>query len=302
MPDAEPEGGGETEALTRRLEVLDAISDPAKPEAENDDRIGWNDGAAFVIDGATGLGDPVIASSDAAWLAEHARRFFEMHLKPEGAIGDVVRDLCTAARDAFFAIAGTAEIERYRYPNAAFQSLRLTADGIETSGLADCKLMLRDASGQVLRRSGSRAARDNEQKAARRAIAASGGFNTAGEGFRAAETLDDLRRRRGRFNSEPAGAWTLGLAPEAGAHLLTDVRPVRLPAVALLCTDGFGDLVDNYQACTDEGLIARAETEGLRMLLEELRHIERVVDPDGVQFPRYKRCDDASAVLVRIVE
>jgi hypothetical protein len=90
--------------------------------------------------------------------------------------------------------------------------------------------------------------------------------------------------------------------PEAGAHLLTDVLSVRLPAVALLCTDGFADLVDNYQACTDEGLIARAETDGLRMLLEELRHIERVVDPDGVQFPRYMRSDDASAILVRITE
>jgi hypothetical protein len=36
-------------------------------------------------------------------------------------------------------------------------------------------------------------------------------------------------------------------------------------------------------------------------LLEALRHIERVVDPNGVRFPRYKRCDDASAVLIRLV-
>ena len=73
-----------------------------------------------------------------------------------------------------------------------------------------------------------------------------------------------------------------------------------LPAVGVLCTDGFADLVDNYRPCTETGLIARAETDGLRALLEELRHIERVVDPDGRQFPRYKRCDDASAVLVRL--
>jgi hypothetical protein len=286
--------------LTARLEVLDSVSDPAKPEAENDDRVGWNDSAAFVIDGATGLGDPVIATSDAAWLAEHARRYFETHITPERAVGAVVRDLCAEARTAFFAAAGTAEIERYRHPNAAFQILRVTTGGIETSGLADCTLILRDASGQVLRRSGSRASRGNEQQSARRAIAASGGFNAAGESFRASETLDDLRRRRSRFNSDPDGAWTLGLVPDAGAHLLTDRLSIRLPAIGLLCTDGFADLADNYRACTDEGLIARAETDGLRILLEELRHIERVTDPDGLQFPRYKRCDDASAILVRI--
>lgn len=289
--------------MTPRLEVLDSVSDPAKPGAENDDRVGWNASAAFVIDGATGLGDPVMAppASDAAWLAEHARRFLEAQLTPERAIGDVVSNLCAGAREAFFRAAGAAEIERYRYPNAAFQALRLTSSGIETAGLADCKLMLRDGTGQVLRRSGSRAGRDNEQRLARRAIEKSGGFNAAGESFREAETLGDLRGKRARLNSDPEGMWTLGVVPEAGGHLRTEMLAVTLPVLALLCTDGFADLVDNYQAHTDEGLIARAEADGLPPLLEELRHIERVVDPDGIRFPRYKRCDDASAMLIRLV-
>lgn len=289
--------------MTPRLEVLDQVSDPAKPEAENDDRIGWNDSAAFVIDGATGLGDPVVAppASDAAWLAEHARRYLETHLTPAHAIGDVVRDLCAAARDMFFRAAGATEIERYRYPNAAFQALRVTANGIETAGLADCKLILRDGAGQVFRYSGSRAVRGNEQLSARRAIEKSGGFNAAGESFREAQTLDELRQKRTRLNSDPDGMWTLGIAPEAGAHVRSEMLAIQLPAVGVLCTDGFADLVDNYRACTDAGLIARAETDGLRALLEELRHIERMVDPEGVRFPRYKRCDDASAVLVRLV-
>ena len=288
--------------MTPRLEVLDSISDPAKPDAENDDRIGWNASAAFVIDGATGLGDPVVAppASDAAWLAEHAKQYLELHLTPARAIGDVVREVCASARDAFFRAAGRAEIERYRYPNAAFQSLRVTEHGIETAGLADCKLILRDGADQVSRHSGSRAARGNEQSAARRAIAKSGGFNAAGEGFRETETLDELRQRRSRLNRDPDGMWTLGIAPEAGAHVRAEMLAIPLPAVGVLCTDGFADLIDNYQTSTDAGLVARAETDGLRALLEELRHIERVLDPDGVRFPRFKRCDDASALLVRI--
>jgi hypothetical protein len=290
--------------LSPRLEVLGSISDPAKPGQENDDRVGWNASAAFVIDGATGLGDPVMAppASDAAWLAEHASRFLEQHLTPERSIDGVVGDLCASARDAFFRAAGTTEVERYRYPNAAFQALRLTAGGIETAGLADCKLILRDSTGQVLRRSGSRAGRNNEQCSARRAIEKSGGFNAAGESFRETQTLEDLRRKRAKLNSDPDGMWTLGVVPEAATHLRSGMLTVTLPAVALLCTDGFADLVDNYQACTDKQLIARAEADGLQVLLDELRHIERVVDPDGLRFPRYKRCDDASAVLARILD
>jgi hypothetical protein len=285
-----------------RLEILDSVSDPAKPQAENDDRIGWNESAAFVIDGATGLGDPVMAppASDAAWLAEHARRFLQAHLTPERKIGDVVRDLCAGARDAFFAAAGPTEIARYRYPNAAFQALRLTPSGIETAGLADCTLILRDADGRMLRHRGSRAPRGNEQQSARRAIARNRGFDAAGESFRNTETLEDLRRRRDGLNSTADGMWTLGVVPEAGLHVRIEKLAIRLPAMGVLCTDGFADLVDNYQTCTEAGLIARAETDGLKVLLDELRHIERVIDPDGAQFPRYKRCDDASAVLVRL--
>jgi hypothetical protein len=286
-----------------RLAVLDSVSDPARPGAENDDRVGWNGSAAFVIDGATGLGDPVMAppASDAAWLAEQARRFLEEHLTPARDIGDVVRDLCAAARDAFFRAAGAPEIERYRFPNAAFQALRLTARGIETAGLADCTLILRDGAGRILRHSGSRAGRGNEQKAARRAIERGGGFDAAGEGFRNRDTLEDLRANRSRLNSDPDGAWTLGVVPEAGAHVRRALLEIDLPATGVLCTDGFADLVDNYQACSDGDLVARAEADGLMALLHELRQIERVVDPDGTRFPRYKRCDDASAVLVRIV-
>ena len=39
------------------LEILDTITDPGKPGRPNEDRFGFNDCAAFVLDGATGLGD-----------------------------------------------------------------------------------------------------------------------------------------------------------------------------------------------------------------------------------------------------
>ncbi len=40
-------------------------------------------------------------------------------------------------------------------------------------------------------------------------------------------------------------------------------------------------------------------SDGLAGLLQELRHIEREVDPDGTRFPRFKRSDDATALLVK---
>jgi hypothetical protein len=283
-----------------RIEVLDSLSDPAKPGGENEDRIGWNGSAAFVIDGATGLGPPVMApsQSDAAWIAEWARERLAAELAPDRSLRDVVRTLCASARERFFA-AASPEIERYRHPSASFQSLRLTDAGLEIAGLGDCALFLHDGTGTLTRHSGLRAGRSGEQSSARMAIDRMGGLNAEGEGFRDAETLAALRASRARQNTE-GSAWTLGIHPDAGDHVRIEMPEVRLPVVGLLCSDGFADSVDNYALHTAAALIDRAERHGLRPLLAEIRRIERDIDPKGLQFPRYKRSDDASSVLVRV--
>ena len=282
------------------IEVLDSLSDPAKPGGENEDRIGWNDSAAFVIDGATSLGPPVIAppQSDAAWIADWARERFAAELAPDRSLRDVVRTLCASARERFFA-AASPEIERYRHPSASFQSLRLAEGGLEIAGLGDCSLFLRDDAGTLTRHSGLRAGRSGEQSSARMAINRMGGLDATGEGFRDAETLATLRAARARQNTE-GSVWTLGIHPDAGDHVRIEMPGVRLPAVGLLCSDGFADSVDNYALHKAAALIDRAQRCGLGTLLTEIRRIERDIDPKGLQFPRYKRSDDASAVLVRV--
>jgi len=237
-------------------------------------------------------------ASDAAWIAECARRHFAAELTPESALRDVVRSLCEAARERFLA-AADATVERYRHPNASFQSLRLTGGGIETAGLGDCSLFLRDAAGTVTRYSGLKGGRSGEQTSARRALTRLGGLNADGESHRDPETLADLRASRARQNTE-AGVWTLGIHPEAAGHVRIETPAVALPAIGLLCSDGFADSVDNYGLHTAAGLVDRALRDGLPSLLAEIRRIEREIDPGGLQFPRYKRSDDASAVLVKL--
>ena len=49
------------------------------------------------------------------------------------------------------------------------------------------------------------------------------------------------------------------------------------------------------------GLIATAQSHGLTVLGEELRLIE-AGDPEGHEFPRFKKSDDATALLLRVTE
>ncbi len=286
--------------MTMHLEVLDSVTDPGEPGGENEDAIGWNAQSAFVVDGATSLGAPRMRPprSDAAWLAEHAATELRRTLSDGFSTADAVRALNRRAAEAF--LAGGEEIERYRYPTASFLSLRVAGDALELAGLGDCVAFLRDEAGEVIRWSALAIRRSREQYFARIAMARAGGFDNSGATIREPSTLDDLRSRRARHNLPGGTVWTLGLEPMAADHLAFLHLDGSQPRVALLCTDGFADLVDNYGRCDAATLISRAGYEGLAALRDELRRVERELDPDGTIYPRYKRCDDASAILLRV--
>jgi Protein phosphatase 2C len=286
------------------LSIIASVTEPSRLDRENEDRLGWNETAAFVVDGATSLGDPVVdpPRSDAAWLAEHAVDYFKSQLTAERTTAGVVRELNRAAATRFAEASENLQIERYRHPTAGFQSLRVTDKGIEVAGLGDCVLFLRDAEGTLLRRSALALKRSREQYFAQKALTRCGGFDSEGVAYQGREVLSDLRSRRAKHNIPGGNVWTLGLEPMAADYLAVSHLRITLPATALLCTDGFGDLVDAYARHTVASLIDEAETAGLRSLLEELRYVERQLDPDGIAFPRYKQSDDASAILLRLTE
>ncbi|MCB1502214.1 MAG: protein phosphatase 2C domain-containing protein [Bauldia sp.] len=284
------------------LDVVQSVTDPGHPGRENEDRAGWNRTAVFVVDGATGLGDPVVRPprSDAAWLAEHAVGRLDRGFAAGLTTRAVVRDLNRSAAAAFAEAADIDRIERYRLPVASFLSVRVAADGIEAAGLGDCVLILRDANGEITRWSGLAAPRAREQSSARKALDHAGGFDREGVTIRERDTLAALRASRARYNLPGGGLWTLGLEPHAADHLAIVRLDPALPVTGIVCTDGFADLVDNYARYDDGGLIAAAEAKGLDSLLAELRWVENELDPTGASHPRFKRSDDATAILFRL--
>ena len=67
----------------------------------------------------------------------------------------------------------------------------------------------------------------------------------------------------------------------------------------LLGTDGFLALAIDYGRYSPESLLAAAEQRGLALLGDELRAVE-AADPDGLRYPRFKRSDDATALLLAL--
>ena len=285
-----------------QISIIDTVSDPGKAGQPNEDRLGYNSDAAFVIDGATGLGQRQFIEgygSDAAWIAEFAAIRFEQRLDRSTDPKTVLRQVSEEARGTFLASAG--DQPRYAWPLCSLSALQVTDTGFRWFGLGDsCLYILHDdgSSDFVIPIPG---AYEWEQHRAAQHIARVGGIGAAGVANDDPETLEDLRRGRALQNTPGGTTWTYGIVPEAADHLAMVEVPVRVGgATALLCSDGLADLVALYKLYDPATLIQRAATAGLKSLVMELRHLEREVDPDGLKFPRYKQSDDTTAILLRL--
>lgn len=289
--------------MTVKLDIIDSLSLPGSPDKANEDRLGHAEHVAFVIDGATGLGDRRYMQShdsDAAWLAEFAAHFF-LGLTDTGktTASDTVSELNRAARQEFFEAAAGDLVPRYAWPSAGFAMIRAIGDRIDFSGLGDCKALLLRQDGQVEIHSALGDFFTAEGEAAARQLSRLGRFD-GGSLLGDAETLSGLRAARERHNTPQSGIWTLGMVEEAGRHVQTAGLPASDYSMALMCTDGFSSLADTYGLYAPRELMQAASKNGLAPLGDEIRRIEREIDPDGIRFPRFKQSDDATAVLIRI--
>ncbi|MEN0001412.1 MAG: hypothetical protein AAF940_11050 [Pseudomonadota bacterium] len=286
-----------------QLQIIDSITAPGATHKANEDQFGHTAHCAFVIDGATGIGEDFIVSShdsDAAWLATFAKVHFEEMLRPGRAMTDIVRQTNTLARKiAQFAAHGQT-IPDWNQPVAGFQALRIEGNNLFAHGLGDCALYLIGEDGTVLHATGLPDKGDGETNRAAKAIARLGGLQSDRNALADQDTLADDRKIRSTYNKPGGFVWTLGVEPKAAEHLYSHRLETNLPASGLLMTDGFSALIDKYQRHDPAGLINLAQKRGLQELLDELRHIEEVIDPDGHQYPRMKRSDDATAVLFQI--
>jgi len=286
-----------------KLTVIDSVCVPGSSARVNEDAVGAGGTAAFVIDGATGLGESVIAGpghSDAAWLAEFARLHFIEMLENGQPSADIVAETNALASQLVTFATRERDIKRWQMPIAGFQMARLLGDALHIEGLGDCVAFVEAGDGATIRLSPMEDFNRQEVETAREAIARTGALTTTGALPGGETTLSIERQLRARFNTPGGPVWTLGTEPDAAQHIVSHMLPVEQPMKVLLCTDGFSALVDKYHAHDARNLLECAQKDGLTAMIAALRHIETVTDPDGLAFPRMKQSDDASAMLLTI--
>lgn len=279
-----------------RFHVLESVS--SSGAGVNEDGIAISHSGAWVVDGASGLTDAHLTpgDSDAQWLM--ARLI--AHLGSSTTF-DPVSNLLRAADHVyreFDELKVLPRIFQYEYPSASLVGCSYSMGSLQAVRLGDCTLLLQPSSGGSVVKFDRSPLRDLDdavisemaQTRARQRVTGSDAYTSA---------LPHLRKNRSLINEvDGYSALTMGtnrsVAPDTLKLGITE------PTVGLLCSDGFWRLVDTFNLYSEQELLKACQRKGLAALITELRSAEDG-DPDGLQFPRLKTSDDASAVLFGLI-
>lgn len=276
-----------------RIDV--ALSDGQGPV--NEDAIGHHGNAAWVIDGATGIGPSILdAPSDAAWLAQTANRLLAEALAddPDCPTIALLRTVMTRCAEALARVQLRADVDSCDLPSAAFAMVRIIDDAVEITSLADCRVAAVDEAGAARLYGAS-------GPGYRRGADIGGGEGDLRRGAddrsRCAEIAAVARIARQSLPEELRGR-LLGLRARGrgGGPCLAGEASFAARQRFAIASDGFLRLVELFGIETPADLLAIATPGEAQAWLARLRDIER--EPDSLRrHTRVKRHDDASLIV-----
>ena len=233
--------------------------------------------------------------SDAAWIAQFGARRLLAHLRDGSGARKALRDALADAQKSFEALRRMPPSAVWQTPCASMMLAVPGADGVEFLWFGDCAALISQGDAPVTVVGESFDKRAAEARRAQ-AIAKEKNLSPAA-GLNRPEFLEELRGARNRINS--GNSWLFSPDTRAAAHVSRRVTNLAPGAVLLLCTDGFLALASDYGVYNVDTLMAAAQEKGLKALGAELRAIE-AGDSGGDKFPRFKKSDDATALLLRL--
>jgi hypothetical protein len=249
------------------------------------------------MDGATGLGAPLLEGpSDAAWVAHFGAGRLMAHMRAQQTCEEALPAALRETEAEFAKLRRRDPKETYEIPFASMMFVALEGGSMNAMWFGDCAALVRRPGEhvEVLGDALAKRARERDRVAL---LAASMGAPSAQQGVRDI-FLPALRRARNFVNTE-AGGWLFGPDASAFGHVARANVAAPGGTVVLLVTDGFLALASDYDRYGLDALLDAAQSRGLDALGAELRAIEDS-DPDGKRFPRFKKSDDATAMLLRV--
>ena len=241
--------------------------------------------AVVLADGATSLRDDELSGG---WYAEHlcAALAERLTAHPDGDLKQLLADAIAALVDEYGLVAGAA-------PSSTVSVLRWSEDVVDGLVLADSPVVVFTDVGPHLLADERLAGVAVPGGGYRQRLREGGGY-----GPEHAAALRASGARTSKLRNVEGGFWVAEADPAAADHAHTGSWPRDHVTAALMATDGMSCGVDDYHIFDWPQVLAHATATGPAAVLAMVRAAE-VTDPDGTRWPRPKRHDDKTLVLLR---
>jgi Protein phosphatase 2C len=273
-------------------------SQPRLGSTLNEDRIGMNQDAVWVLDGAgTPSGVPSCCDKDAVWYVDRLDAALTTRLA-DSSLSELTDVLAAAITDVQEQHATSCPGSGLGGPSSTVAMARRRSQWLDLLVLGDSTILL-DCQTHVrtLRDTRLAAIAPELRRDIKNAIAVGRGYDAAEHRNRRLELVHAERQRRNR----EGGYWIAADEPTAAAHALVELHQIgdRSPSVRriALMTDGAHRATSVFALYrSDRELIDAAEDEGPASCIARIRAAE-ADDASGHRHPRTKGSDDASLVI-----
>lgn len=275
------------------MNIFDTISLPNSED--NADGFMCGKGFAAIIDGAANLGRSKIPGfkNDVIWLVRNLKKAIPKHLS-EGETNTILQleKIRIELNDLYSRFDGEVD-ER---PFACIGVVRAIGEMIEIINMGDLTFLIERENEEIFR-FGNNAVKQLD------AEAISTLKNKISDGIKPHSARVDLVREqilqnRAKRNILPG--YEVFDTEFSCLHCFERILLDRSEILnILMMTDGFYRAVDVFNIHTDLSLMDAVKNHGASAVLDQIRNVEER-DADCIKFPRFKKCDDATAILVNL--
>jgi hypothetical protein len=261
----------------------------------NEDIYSIVDGAAWVLDGATGVTDETYTDnpSDGHWYVQRFDEYLRQNVRDTScSLTEHVANAIEEIDREFGRIAPGESIDTAAEPSATCAIVRWVDGVLEHYVLCDSTFLLLGDSGVVTFETDRRIETiETQTKEKLRRLKRTGlSLEDARQ-----QLMPELRENRRRKNTD-GDYWVLSFDPAAAREGITGEHDLTRNTTVYLYTDGFARLVDTYDAYPDWGTAIRTvQRQGVESSVEEIRNVERE-DPQADEHLRLKQSDDTTVV------
>lgn len=262
----------------------------------NEDIVYVTDNYGWVIDGATGLNNKNFtnSNSDANWFVNEWNNYLKENISDKSAsIKEIIIKGIEYISNKFYGITGLKHVDKVDLPSASIVLLRINNKIVEYFLLGDCTLIVQNNNDEsLIIKQNLLDILDNKAKIEMAKLMTNEGMNF----IQARQKIKPLLIKHRMLKNIKNGYWTLEFDKNAVENSICGFLEVDECKKTLLMSDGFSAIYDNYNYVDKNNIISLIEKHGLQQIYNRIRFIEEE-DRDILKFPRFKKSDDASAVI-----